>query len=114
MFAFMLVAVLVYQVIRDWNSIKGYPWRLNWLMFAGAFLLYTTNVALTAYVWKLIMQALSGVDLILDTSQALLSFDPGAAVADTGVVHRGSGRLPISRWAFPVRSRCRPHLSRRW
>jgi hypothetical protein len=60
-FMFFLVAVLVYQVIRDWNSIRGYPWRLNWLLFASAFLLYTTNLALTAYVWKSIMEALSGV-----------------------------------------------------
>ena len=60
-FMSLLVAVLVYQVIRDWSSIKSYPWRLNWLMFAGTFLLYTTNLALTAYLWKLIMQALSGV-----------------------------------------------------
>lgn len=60
-FTFLLVAVLVYQVVRDWHSIKDYPWRLNWLLFAGAFLLYTTNLALTAYVWKSIMEALSGV-----------------------------------------------------
>jgi hypothetical protein len=60
-FIFFLVAVLVYQVIRDWNSIRGYPWRLNWLLFASAFLLYTANLALTAYVWKSIMEALSGV-----------------------------------------------------
>ena len=60
-FTALLVAVLVYQVVRDWNSVKNYPWRLNWLMFVATFLLYSANVALTAYLWKLIMQTLSGV-----------------------------------------------------
>ncbi len=60
-FTLLLVAVLVYQVMRDWNSIRDYPWRLDWAMFIGAFLLYTGNLALTAYLWKLIMQTLSGV-----------------------------------------------------
>lgn len=60
-FMFLLAAVLVYQVIRDWNSIKDYPWQLNWFMFACTFFLYAVNVALTAYVWKMIMQTLSGV-----------------------------------------------------
>lgn len=60
-FTLLLVVVLVYQLARDWNGIRQSPWRLDWPLFVGAFLIYTANLALSAYLWNLIMQTLAGV-----------------------------------------------------
>jgi len=90
-FLSLLLGVIAYQVLRDWQKIRDYPWRLNWANILEAFFLYTISLALTALVWALIMRGLSGTGSLFTHLRLYCLSNPAR-------------RLPTPVWYIGVRA----------
>jgi len=60
-FAAIALAVIVYQIARNWQEVRTYPWRLRLGNILLGFGIYSISIVLTAVCWASIMHRVSGV-----------------------------------------------------
>lgn len=52
---------LAFLLVRNWNQLATYHWRIEWVQAALAFAYYTGTLACVVLGWSLIMQRVTGI-----------------------------------------------------
>ena len=56
-----LLAFLAYNIFKNWNEIRKYPWQFDYHYLLAGFVLYTINLFATGAIWGAIITRLSGI-----------------------------------------------------